>query len=127
MVEFQDFNFGKRYLTYFIIVWYGTIHKGMKINFDQLEGFDWDQANLTHIKKHNVDFVECEEVFLNKPLRVNEDNEHSSEKEIRFQVLGKTSQERGLLLAFTIRNNKIRVISARDQNKKERRDYAKTT
>lgn len=98
----------------------------MKINLDQLEGFDWNQANLAHIKKHNVDFVECEEVFSNKPLHVNEDKKHSSEKEIRFQVLGRTSQERRLLMVFTIRTNKIRVISARDQNKKERRSYAKT-
>lgn len=93
----------------------------MDIDFNELEGFAWDQANLEHIKKHDVDYVECEEVFGNKLLRINKDKKHSSEKEIRFQGLGKTNNGRKIFLVFTIRNQKIRVISARDQNQKERR------
>jgi uncharacterized protein len=90
----------------------------MEIDFSKLEGFDWDEGNLIHIKKHKVEFSECEEVFNNAPF-VLEDKTHSG-KEKRLQTLGKTSSGRGLFISFTIRKNKIRPISARDQNKKER-------
>lgn len=89
------------------------------VDFSRLEGFEWDKANLEHIKKHKVNFRECEEVFSNKPLLVNEDKKHSV-VETRFQALGKTGNKRLLMLAFTIRKNKMRVISARDQNRKEK-------
>lgn len=108
-------------MTQSINVWYGTIHK-MKIDFSTLDGFDWDQGNLGHIKKHNVDYKECEEVFVNMSLHLNEDKEHSK-AEKRLQVLGKTNNQRLLFIAFTIRKNKVRVVSARDQNRKERRKY----
>ena len=97
----------------------------MKIGFNHLEGFEWDQGNLEHIKKHKVNYKECEGVFFNKPLTVNEDETHS-QAEDRFRVYGQTSRYRLLFMIFTIRNNRIRVISARDQNKKERIEYEKT-
>ena len=93
----------------------------MQTNFENLEGFEWDQGNLEHIKKHGVTKEECEEVFYNQPFLIHEDSRHSSDKEGRFQILGQTNQGRKLFLAITVRNNKTRVISARDQNKKERR------
>ncbi len=40
--------------------------------------------------------------------------------------IGKTDRQRLLFLAFTIRENKIRVVSARNQNRKERRKYEET-
>ncbi len=39
----------------------------MKIDFGTLEGLEWDKGNLGHIRKHNVDYRECEEVFVNIP------------------------------------------------------------
>ncbi|HIE24125.1 MAG TPA: BrnT family toxin, partial [Candidatus Korarchaeota archaeon] len=54
------------------------------------------------------------------------DKLHSKEEE-RFILLGKTKKERVLFVVFTIRNDKIRIISVRDINKKERRLYEKTT
>ncbi len=92
------------------------------LDFTKIEGFDWDDANLEHIKRHQVEAKECEEVFFNKPLIVNSDETHSQVEE-RFRAYGQTDQNRVLFLIFTIRNNKIRVISARDQNKKERIEY----
>ena len=59
---------------------------------------------------------------FNNPLVVRDDELHSKTKP-RYYVLGKTIRERLLFLVFTIRNNKIRVISARDMNKKERETY----
>lgn len=96
----------------------------MKIDLSMLEGFEWDQGNLEHVKKHDVDFRECEEVFVNIPLNLEDDKDHSVIEQ-RLQVLGKTNNKRLLFIAFTIRKNKIRIISARDQNKKERREYEK--
>ena len=97
----------------------------MIIDFSTLDGFDWNQGNPEHIKKHSVDYKECEEVFVNTPLRLNDDKEHSKVEQ-RLQVLGKTNNQRVLFIAFTIRKNKVRVISARDQNEKERRKYEET-
>lgn len=89
----------------------------------QLIGFDWNEGNREkNWIKHKVDYKESEEIFFNKPLFVDKDTEHSS-KEKRFEALGQTSKGRKLFVAFTIRSNKIRIISARDQDGKERKKY----
>lgn len=94
-----------------------------QFDFTKLSGFDWDEGNREkNWIKHEVDYKEAEEIFFNKPLFINKDVKHSS-KEKRFEALGQTDKGRGLFVAFTIRNNKIRVISARDQDNKERRKY----
>ena len=97
----------------------------VKIDFSKLEGFDWDKGNLDHIKKHKVGYEECEQVFLNRPFLVSKDQAHSKTED-RFEVLGKTNDERLLFVVLTVRKGKIRVVSARDQNRKERRRYEKT-
>lgn len=95
-------------------------------DFLDIEGFDWDEANKEKSwKKHKVFYKESEQVFFNLPRLTNFDKDHSI-KEKRYQCLGKTDNERKLFISFTIRNKKIRVISARDQNKKERNQYEKT-
>ena len=92
-------------------------------NFDDITGFDWDEGNkFKNWEKHRVDFRECEEVFFNKPLLVSKDEEHlSSEK--RYRVLGRSDSNRLLYLVLTIRGDKLRIISARDQTKKEQIKY----
>jgi len=93
------------------------------IDFDSIVGFDWDDGNKQkNWEKHQVDFRECEEVFFNQPLLIKEDSKHSSQEK-RFYVLGRSDIGRTLFLVFTLRNNKIRVFSARDQSKKERKIY----
>ena len=89
----------------------------------QCTGFEWDKHNSDKIKtKHNVTPVECEQVFFNLPVVASHDEKHS-ETENRFYVLGQTDSDRLLFLVFTVRKDKLRVISARDMNKKERRAY----
>ena len=91
--------------------------------FSGAEEFEWDNANLSkNWDKHRVAHFECEEIFFNKPLVVKFDIKHSNQ-EIRYYGLGKTNQNRHLFIVFTIRNKKIRVISARDMNKNERKWY----
>ena len=85
--------------------------------------FNWDKGNIgKNLIKHNVTDKETEEVFGNKPLKIFKDIKHS-EKEERFVAYGRTNFNRSLTIVFTLREEKIRVISARDQNKKERREY----
>ena len=89
----------------------------------RIEGFDWDQGNIEkNWERPKVSFLECEEVFFNRPLVVVEDTSHSK-SEGRYYALGRTNDDRYLFVVFTVRNNKIRVISARDMNRKERRVY----
>jgi uncharacterized protein len=86
-------------------------------------GFEWDKHNSEKIKtRHGVSPAECEQVFFNLPVIAGDDQRHS-ETESRFYVLGQTDSGRLLFLVFTVRNDKARVISARDMNKKERRVY----
>lgn len=89
-----------------------------------MEGFEWDEFNKSKSWiKHGVSWKECEEVFENLPLIIYNDTKHSDREE-RFIALGKTAMKRKLHVVFTKRDDLIRVISGRDQNKKERRFYA---
>ena len=67
---------------------------------------------------------EAEDVFFHGPLVVRSDTRHSR-GEKRYYELGQTAAERRLFVAFTIRKNRIRVISARDMNRNEAAIYAK--
>lgn len=93
------------------------------IDIGRIVGFDWDRANIDKNKiKHNVEKEECQEALLNQPLRIFDDEVHSK-NEKRYGALGRTNKRRHLAIFFTIRNNKIRVISARDQGEDERKTY----
>jgi len=87
------------------------------------EGFDWDQGNVEkNWLAHRVTPQEAEQVFFNSPLIVASDKKHSR-AENRYFVLGQTDEDRVLFIAFTMRKKLIRVISARDMNRKERKVY----
>lgn len=87
------------------------------------KGFDRDKGNAEkNWIRHKVTKYESEQVFFNEPLVVADDEKHS-QIEKRWYALGKTDAGRLLFLVFTIHNDLIRVISARDMNKKEREVY----
>ena len=95
------------------------------IDLDQIAGFDWDDGNSRKsADKHDVNQAEAESVFFNDPLIVVEDTKHS-EAEPRLNALGKTAQNRLRHITFTLRQHgtMIRVISARDMHRKERKAY----
>jgi uncharacterized DUF497 family protein len=95
----------------------------MENEYDDFIGFQWDQGNIDkNLIKHNVENWESEQVFFNKPLLVLDDPEHSM-PEKRWAAFGKTDADRFLVVIFTKRGDLIRVISARDMNKKERKFY----
>lgn len=87
--------------------------------------FDWDIWN--HQKneiKHGISRHEAESVFFDKNITIYEDIKHSvSEK--RWIAYGRSSYHNVLMLAFTLRGHKVRIISARKASKKERNIYEK--
>lgn len=89
----------------------------------ECKSFQWDKGNIDKNRlAHGVSSFECEQVFFNLPLIAYEDTEHS-QSEKRYYALEKTDTDRFLFIVFTIRKKQIRVISARDMNKKERQVY----
>jgi len=91
--------------------------------FEHFSGFLWDRGNIhKNLIKHNVENWECEQMFFNRPLLVLDDLKHSA-SEKRWAAFGKTDTERFLVVVFTKRKDLIRVISARDMNKRERKFY----
>ncbi|SRR5579875_496772 len=96
---------------------------GWEERLGECEGFQWDSGNSTKIwERHSVSPTECEELFFNRPLIAGEDEKHW-ENEHRFYALGQTDAGRRLFVVFTPRARRIRVISARDMSRKERKVY----
>jgi uncharacterized DUF497 family protein len=90
---------------------------------DQCTGFEWDQGNADkNWESHGVARAEAEQVFFNVPLVLTPDPEHS-QVEDRYYGLGVTDLGRALFFVFTVRSELVRVISARDMSRRERRVY----
>lgn len=95
------------------------------MDFSKIYDFEWDKGNKDkNFIKHKVLNSECEEVFRLGNYVINRLFVHNG-KEARYQVFGNTKGGRVLAIVFTIRNGKIRVISARSLNKKEKEYYEK--
>jgi uncharacterized DUF497 family protein len=87
-----------------------------------ITGFQWDAGNSgKNERKHGVTDREGEEIFFNKPLVVARSVKGSPE--LRYAALGKTYGSRLLAVVFTIRANRIRIISARPMSRRERELY----
>lgn len=81
--------------------------------------FDWDEKNRSKIvSKHAVEPKEAESVFADEGSTVFPDVKHSQTEE-RLVILGKSQIGRTMFAVFTIREDKIRIISARFMHRKE--------
>ncbi len=96
------------------------------IDLDRIIGFEWDPGNARKNEKHGVSQSEAEQVLFDPRLLIVADPSHSAD-EPRYHALGTTLDRRFLHIAFTLRaeGNLIRVISARDMHRKERKIYAR--
>ena len=85
--------------------------------------FEWDdnKAQINR-KKHNVSFFEACEVFNDENSSCVPDPEHSY-KEERYLLFGVSSKENYLVVSFTERVDTIRIISARQMTRQERKAY----
>lgn len=85
--------------------------------------FVWDISNTSKsLTKHGIYNDEAESVFNDKDKLILYDEKHSVE-ENRYICYGISSKGHLLMTCFTIRNEKIRIISTRIANIKERRIY----
>ena len=85
--------------------------------------FEWDDRKArTNLKKHGVSFVEASSVF-GDPLAVTIPDPLHSEEEDRFITLGESGRGRLLVVVFTDRGEKIRIISARPATRRERQSH----
>ncbi|MBI4656023.1 MAG: BrnT family toxin [Elusimicrobia bacterium] len=87
--------------------------------------FEWDKGNLNkNFVLHKVTNQEAEEVFFDEQVTIFSDDKRSA-SEKRYMIWGSTNRGRMLAVIFTIRKDNIRVISARDLHRKERKHYEK--
>ena len=88
--------------------------------------FEWDAGNeQKNWIKHNISTEEAEEPFLTEDQLILADIQHSTKHEERYILIGKSKQGRMLFIIYTIRKRKIRIISARDADRKEVALYEK--
>jgi uncharacterized protein len=98
----------------------------VQVNKEEFAEFEWDEWNIDkNVKKHGISPNEAEEIFLDEKLRIVKDVRHSQNEE-RFIAIGKNKKQLVLFVIFTLRKDKIRIISVRITNKKERSRYEKT-
>jgi uncharacterized protein len=87
----------------------------------EIEDFDWDAANVSHILRHAVTPFEVEEVasrpYVTFPAKTIQGEE-------RWKLFGKTASNRYLIVVFTIRHKLFRTVTAYEMNTTERRKYA---
>ena len=88
----------------------------------EFEEFDWDEGNKSKIlSRFEIQIVE---EFFNQDLTIIADKQHSIEEE-RYIATGQRPRNKPMFVCFTIRANKIRVISARFMSRKEAIKYEK--
>ena len=82
--------------------------------------FDWDAANISHLKRHRVTTLEFEEVMTGDPVYV---AYQGSDGEERYKVLGPTRSGRMLLAVWTPRDGRIRAITAYSASRAQQKLY----
>lgn len=87
--------------------------------------FEWDSGNIEkNFAKHRITNKQIEEAFTVKNSYIMEDVRHSL-MEQRYMLWSRLIMDGYITVIFTIRSSRIRVISARPMNKKERKVYEK--
>lgn len=85
--------------------------------------FEWDPRKAAaNVAKHGVSFEEAATVFEDPLGRIVDDPRHSV-GESRYVLLGVSYRQTLLAVMFTEHDETIRIISARETTRQERRDY----
>jgi len=88
-----------------------------------MQKFEWhEQKAMNNLVKHGVSFEEAESVFADVFGLEEVDVKHS-DTEVRWMLIGLSSLQRVLVTIYTERNSKVRLISSRKANAKERKAY----
>ncbi len=89
--------------------------------------FEWDADKAAaNQNKHGVTFSEAQAVFAD-PLFVDFYDPAHSDDEERYLIIGRSEAGHLLLVSYTERNDKTRIISARSATPREQRDYEEGT
>jgi uncharacterized protein len=89
--------------------------------------YEWDpEKERYNRQKHGVSFGEASTVFSD-PLAVTVLDEDHSIGELRFRTIGSTATNRIVVVAHTDREDRVRIITARDATVRERRNYEQQT
>ena len=90
-------------------------------------GFEWDAKKAEeNLKTHGVAFEEALTVFADPLANIFDDPDHSGE-ERRELLIGHSAKRRLLIVSFTDRGDRTRIIGARETTARERRDYEQNT
>lgn len=85
--------------------------------------FEWSSEKAgANLSKHGVTFDEARTVF-DDPLYVDFFDPDHSEDEERYIIVGRSQQNRLLVVSYTERNGRIRLISARGATRREQDEY----
>ena len=84
-------------------------------------GFEWDERKArANLRKHRVDFADAATIFGDeRAVTVAEDDP----EEERYATIGIDALARVLVVVYTMRGDRIRIISARRATKREREHY----
>jgi len=89
--------------------------------------FEWDAHKAeSNLGKHGVSFEEASTVFQDDFSLTGRDPDHAAAREARFVIYGLSSATRLLVVSHTERGSKIRIISARQATRLERKIYEET-
>ena len=89
--------------------------------------FEWDAKKANeNLKKHGVAFEEALTVFADPLANIFDDPDHSG-SERRELIVGHSANQRLLVVSFTEREPRTRIIGAREATPHERRDYEQNT
>ena len=89
--------------------------------------FEWDPRKArANEARHGIEFEEALTVFLDPLARIFDDDDHSGD-EPREIIIGHSVKQRLILVCFTARGTRVRLISARKATPLERKDYEKNT
>ena len=85
--------------------------------------FEWDTAKArVNESKHNISFFEACEVFDDEFSSTVRDPDHSLNED-RYLIFGMSKIGNYLVVSYTERNNRVRLISARKMTPQERKAY----
>ena len=85
--------------------------------------FEWDDDKAaSNEAKHGVSFPEAQTVFADPSALTGYDPDHSDEED-RYITMGTSLEGRLLVRSHTDRDNRVRIISAREASRRERKDY----
>jgi uncharacterized protein len=89
--------------------------------------FEWDADKAKeNVRKHSIAFEEALTVFADPLASIFDDPDHSND-ERRELIIGHSARQRLLVVSFTERDGRTRIIGARTTTPTERRNHEQNT